>query len=147
MLFTLSFLGLLAPTHPAAPVVWSFGAHAQKDGIVLVELSAQLEDGWHMYATTLPSADGPLPTVFRFAPSTSFSIVGELHEPDPVEEYDPNFAMMVRYHSGQPRFVLKIKPSGDAPFVVAGELEYMVCNEKTCLPPVTVPFRITVPAT
>jgi len=26
-------------------------------------------------------------------------------------------------------------------------LEYMVCNEKTCLPPVTVPFRIAVPTT
>ena len=78
---------------------------------------------------------------------TSFSIVGELKEPDPVEEYDPNFAMMVRYHSGQPRFVLSIKPSSDAPFVVEGEVEYMVCNDKTCLPPMTVPFRITVPAT
>ncbi|MBP7407536.1 MAG: hypothetical protein KA941_02140 [Flavobacteriales bacterium] len=147
MLFTLSFLGLLAPAHPAAPVAWSFEAHAQKDGVVLVELLAKVEDGWHLYATTLPSAGGPLPTIFRFTPSNSYAIVGELQEPAPVEEYDANFGMLVRHHSGEPRFVLAIEPSGGTPFVVEGELEYMVCNEKTCLPPVTVPFRIAVPTT
>lgn len=147
MLFLLSFLGLFTTGHTADPVSWTFDAHSIEEGVVVIELNAKLEDGWHIYATTLPNEDGPVATSFRFTPSTSYVILGELKEPAPVEEYDPNFGMLVRYHSGQPHFVLAIKPSANAPFVVEGEVVYMVCNAKTCLPPVAVPFRITVPAT
>jgi hypothetical protein len=28
--------------------------------------------------------------------------------------------------------------------VVEGEVEYMLCNDKTCLPPVGVPFKVVV---
>lgn len=128
----------------AQPVQWSFLAVAEKDGSVVLELNAQAEEGWHIYATVLPSDEGPLPTEFRFSPSDSFELVGLIHEPDPVEEYDPNFAVDVRFHHGATRFAQRIKINSEEPLTVVGELEYMCCNGSTCLPPLIVPFRIPV---
>ncbi len=129
---------------PGAPVKWSFQAVPQANGEVLVQCTAALEEGWHVYALTLPSDQGPIPTSIRLKPSDAFDLVGEMLEPTPVETYDPNFGMVVRYHDGAPIFTQLIRPRKEGPVVVEGEVEYMVCNDKTCLPPVTVPFSLTI---
>ena len=86
----------------------------------------------------------PIPTTIRFAPSEHFAVAGQLDEPAPEEVFDPNFEMQVRYHSGTPRFVQAMNATTTAPFRLSGEVEYMVCNDKTCLPPVAVPFTVDV---
>ncbi len=111
-----------------------------------VMLTAQLEEGWHLYATELSSDQGPIPTSFRFMPSDAFEVAGVLMEPEAKEEYDPNFAMTVRHHSGRPVFSLPIMRKSKEAFTVEGELEFMVCNDKTCLPPEVVRFSIPITA-
>lgn len=142
----LPWISLFFAAQPGVPVSWNTQSAVQRDGTVLVELIAEVEEGWHLYATRLESDQGPLPTVFRFAPSEAYAVSGELLEPAPKEEFDPNFGMTVRYHSGSPRFAQAIKPVGRGGFIVKGEVEYMVCNQKTCLPPKVVPFELTIPA-
>lgn len=141
-------LALLATVPVGSPVSWSFSSASAADGSVLIEFAAECAEGWHIYATELPSDEGPIATSFRFTPSNAYKAIGELKEPLPDEQYDPNFAMTVLSHSGSPRFVLNVMPRTHERFVVEGQVEYMVCNERTCLPPVVVPFSITVtPAT
>ncbi len=144
MLVVLSLWSLLQAPPVTAPVAWSFSAAPIDDGRVNVELTARVDEGWHIYATHLPSDLGPIPTSFNIAPSDAFTIVGDWSEPTPVEEFDPNFGMIVRHHSGTPRFSIPIKPKVSGSFTVEGQVEYMVCNDKTCLPPVAVPFKLTV---
>ncbi|MBK7385065.1 MAG: sugar transporter [Flavobacteriales bacterium] len=144
MFAILPLLGLLSVSPDANPASWTFSARTLPNGQVSIELIATLEKGWHLYATELPSDQGPVPTSFRFEPSRAYEVVGKLVEPDPVVGYDINFGMVVRHHSGTPRFELIIDPVAKGPFLVEGEVEYMVCNEKTCLPPITVPFSIRV---
>jgi thiol:disulfide interchange protein DsbD len=139
------FLGLALP-QPSTPVDWKFSAVLRADGTVEVRCDARLDEGWHVYATELPSTDGPIATSIRITPSASYGAVIALEEPAPKEEYDPNFAMVVRYHAGTPRFVVLLKPATAETFTVKGEVEYMVCNDKTCLPPVVVPFDVPVQA-
>ncbi|MFN3876174.1 MAG: protein-disulfide reductase DsbD domain-containing protein, partial [Flavobacteriales bacterium] len=134
----------LVPALCGSPVKWRFSAGSSGDGLVRVELRAQVEADWHIYATSLPSDEGPIPTSIRFAPSDAYALAGPLQEPQPVEAYDPNFGMVVRYHDGSPVFVQWVRPSRPGAFEVRGEVEYMVCNDKTCLPPVTVPFALKV---
>lgn len=137
------FWSLLAV--PGEPVKWSFQAVPQDNGEVLIQCSVTVEEGWHVYALTLPSDQGPIATSIRLHPSEVYERVGDVQEPTPVETYDPNFAMVVRYHDGAPIFTQRIRPLKDGPVVVVdGEVEYMVCNDKTCLPPVTVPFSLTI---
>ena len=140
----LPVLGLLSAPAPSSPVTWTTSSTVAADGSVRVEIVAHMEEGWHLYATELPSDIGPLPTIFRFTPSKEYMAVGALQEPPPVEEYDQNFGVQVRYHSGEPRFTLTVKPAVKGEFTVEGEVEYMTCNGTTCLPPVAVPFKITV---
>jgi hypothetical protein len=126
------------------PIAWSFAAVTDSSGALFVELTATAETGWHLYATELPSDEGPIATSFTFTPSENYSLSGPLLEPGAIEEYDPNFAMLVRYHGGVTRFKQGIIPNGTGAFVVEGVLEYMCCNDHTCLPPLRVPFRIPI---
>ncbi len=142
----LLFLLTLLQSTPSDPAKWMFSAEPSADGIVNVQLQATLEEGWHLYSISLPSDQGPIATSFTFKQTNDWVASGELIEPEPVEEYDINFAMDVRHHSGSPVFVLPIKRATNDAFNVEGELEYMVCNDKTCLPPKVVPFSIVVPA-
>ncbi len=146
MPFLLSLLSILNYPPASAPVAWTFASIHQDNGSVTVEMLAVVDAGWHMYATELPSEKGPVATSIRFKPSTQYAILGELQEPEPVEEYDPNFDMVVRHHSGSVRFTMPIKPAVSGTIVVEGEVEYMVCNDKTCLPPKVVPFKLIIPA-
>lgn len=129
---------------PGEPVKWSFQALPQGNGEVLVQFIANLEEGWHVYALTLPSDQGPLATSIRLNPSNTFEFVGQLQEPTPVETYDPNFAMVVRFHDGAPVFTQRIRPRQGGTVVLEGEVEYMLCNDKTCLPPVALQFKVRV---
>lgn len=140
LLLHLGFLTTSGPAH------WSFGAELREEGRVEVMLTARLEDGWHLYATELPSDQGPIPTSFRFAANGSFVVDGPVSGPAPHEEFDPSFSMLVRHHSGEPVFTLPIVRRTPEAFQVEGEIEYMVCNDKTCLPPEVVRFSIPIPA-
>lgn len=144
MITLLLLLSLFFPSEPSSPVKWKFAASAAGDGMVHIELRTVVEDGWHIYATNLPSDQGPVATSIRFKPSSEFTFHGELSEPKPIEVFDPNFGMVVRYHDGSPVFEQVIKPVRPGALLVEGEVEYMVCNDKTCLPPVVVPFRLNV---
>ena len=141
----LALLTALSTLSPGEPVVaWSFSANVLSNGLIEVALTAKVEEGWHIYATKLENDLGPIPTSVRFEPSAVAAPVDALSEPQPEEVYDPNFEMQVRYHSGSPRFVQLFKPAGADPVIVKGEVEFMVCNDKTCLPPEVVPFTLQV---
>ncbi len=136
------FITLLFGGAQDPPVAWTISSAANEDGHLQVVLTAAIADGWHVYATSLPREDGPIPTVFRFERSDRYELVGDVSGPEPQEEYDPNFAMVVRHHSNSARFVQSIRATTQDTFSVAGEVEYMVCNDHTCLPPVAVPFGV-----
>lgn len=127
------------------PVRWEFGTKAAADGSIQVTLKAICEEGWHLYALTLPRDDGPFPTVIRVSPSTLFS-AGDPIEPAPIEVEDPNFQMLVRYHGHETEFAIPLKRGSNEAFQVEGEVEFMCCNDKMCLPPEVVKFSVPVPA-
>lgn len=127
------------------PVRWSFATATAADSTLQVLLTATCEEGWHIYALTLPRDDGPLPTVVR-APATDAYTPGPVAEPPAEEVDDPNFGMRVRYHSGTSTFILPIERSSPQAFEVHGEVEFMACNDRTCLPPEVVRFSLPVPA-
>ena len=147
-LLTILLTSLPSPVDSSAapPIAWSFSASALEGDLVEVRMDALIDPGWHIYATVLPREDGPLPTVVRITPGADHDIRGGVHEPRPVEEMDPNFGMLVRHHSGTPRFSVTVVRRTASAFDLQGEVEYMMCNDKTCLPPVAMPFTLNIPA-
>lgn len=126
------------------PVQWET-TYSQHDSTMI--FSAKIEAHWHIYATVLPSDEGPLPTEFTFDSLDGIELKDGIIEPQAIEEYDPNFELNVRYYETSVDFKQKISLSEDSKHKthkISGYITYMACNDEGCLPPVDVPFGITI---
>lgn len=139
-----SLLPIAPGVWAGGPVSWAFSVGSTSD-TVLARITAVCEVGWHIYALDLPSDDGPLPTVIAATPEPAYTALSP-REPMPMESVDPNFAMLVRYHEGTVPFTLPVLRGTADAFTIDGSVEYMACNDKTCLPPRTVRFKLDISA-
>ena len=125
--------GLGSLAWAGGPISWVFASGPTGGDTVQVHLTATCEPGWHIYALTLPSDEGPLPTVVTV-------------EQEPEETDDPNFGMVVRYHGGTATFSQPTERDTQEAYTLHGSVEYMACNDKTCLPPRKVEFTLDIPS-
>ncbi|MBI1317020.1 DUF255 domain-containing protein [bacterium] len=146
-LFSLLALGAWSSVQAQVfdPVQWSVEAvRVPESDKVELKLTATIEEGWHLYSQQIPEG-GPIPTTFSFKPDTHYSLTGTVKEPKPIVEYDPNFEMELRYFGHKAAFVQTIRSKTYDAFDIAGEVEFMVCDETQCLPPKYVEFVFRVP--
>jgi hypothetical protein len=124
-----------------APVKWSYAAKKISNTEAVVFLKATIDDKWHIYSQNVKDG-GPIKTSFKFSPSKEYSLVGQTTEPTPLTKYESAFSMNVSYFEKSVIFQQKIKLKSPNASVVKGQLEYMTCNDKKCLPPEDVDFSI-----
>lgn len=125
------------------PVEWSFKKEKLSEDKLELQLIVTAEAQWHLYAMDVPEG-GPIPTSFSFDKNENYELIGDVEEPTATEEYDENFDMTVKYHSGEVVFRQEVKVLTDKPFNITGSLEYMCCDDSRCLPPTTVDFEFPV---
>lgn len=125
------------------PVKWNFSAKEISDTEAELIFKATIDKGWHLYSQDIP-ADGPIPTSFTFTKSKDYELIGKVTEPKAIEEEDPNFGMTLKYFANDVVFKQKIKIKSKGEFAVAGELEFMVCDETKCLPPSIEEFSLKI---
>lgn len=125
------------------PVTWQYAAKKTpgKNEATLY-IKANIEPNWHLYSQNLKPG-GPNKTEFSFTPSKDFSLVGKTTEPKPITKYEKVFKMDVSYFEDEVVFTQKIKLNKGAT-TVKGKVEFMVCDDKQCLPPSEVSFSIPV---
>jgi len=124
------------------PVHWSYGAKRISKTEAVLFMKATIDDGWHIYSQTVKDG-GPIKTSFTFPPAKGYSLVGTTAEPKPVTTFEKTFGMDVSYFEKTVIFQQKIKLSADQ-VTVKGQLEYMTCNNKQCLPPEDLDFEVAV---
>ena len=125
------------------PVKWSFSSKKVNDKEADLLITAKIEKGWHVYSQFIEEG-GPIPTSFKFTPSSDFSLSGKVSEaPKAVSAFDKNFNMQIAWHETQVVFKQRIKLKNPKT-TVSGVLEFMVCNDEKCLPPAEVEFKIPV---
>jgi thiol:disulfide interchange protein len=117
------------------PVKWTFEAESTGDNTADLVFSATIDEGWHIYATELPSDMGPIPTSVTLDESSDFKTVGALKGGKFKTEFDPNFDMDLNFYDSEAVFRLPIERISGADFVATGYLTFMVCNDEMCLPP------------
>ncbi len=142
----LSIFFLLFAFHSFAqilePVKWSFDSKQNGNEVKLI-FKATIEDDWHLYDTSLPDG-GPVPTSINFEDTSKFELVGELEKkPKPTEKFDQTFQMDLRYFDGQAELIQTIRLKTDEPLTIAGYVEFMCCNDETCLPPTEADFSFS----
>lgn len=122
------------------PVTWKFKLEDSGSPEKEIVFTATTDKGWHLYDQDLPEG-GPVSTSFTFETLTGAELIGKpVPSVKPTVVYDEQFAMNLRWFPGTVSFVQKIKVTDPAKFKAEGEVEFMVCNDETCLPPERVSF-------
>ncbi len=122
---------------------WSYIAKNLGGNKYEVHIIASPPPGWHVYSQLTPDG-GPVPTTFKFNSNALISRQGVVKEKGKVITYfDKNFKVNVKYFEGQADFVQLVTIKGKIKTNISGEVESMICNDRTCMPPTTEKFNIT----
>ncbi len=137
----LALLALVAQAQILTPVKWKIklddkGGAPEKE----IVFTATADKGWHLYDMNLPEG-GPVSTSFTFETLNGAELIGQpVPSVKPTTVYDEQFAMNLRWYPGTVSFIQKLKITDPAKFKAEGEVEFMACNDETCLPPDQIPF-------
>ena len=137
----LALIALVAQAQILTPVKWKIklddkGGAPEKE----IVFTATAEKGWHLYDMNLPEG-GPVSTSFTFETLNGAELIGQpVPSVKPTTVYDEQFAMNLRWYPGTVSFTQKLKVTDPAKFKAEGEVEFMACNDETCLPPDQIPF-------
>ena len=123
-------------------VTWSRSVEDKSPTEKVLVFTATVKDPWHLYGTELPKG-GPTPTHLLVDKIEGAELVGGLTSAQkPVEMYDPNFEMTLRFYSGKVTFRQKIRITDPKKFAFVGAIRYMACNDEQCLPPANWEFTV-----
>mgnify|MGYP004629464053 FL=1 len=137
----LAIFTLMAQAQILTPVKWKIKLD-DKNGAAEKEITftATADKGWHLYDMNLPEG-GPISTSFTFETLTGAETIGQpTASATPTTVFDEQFQMDLRWYAGSVTFTQKIKVTDAAKFKVEGAVEFMACNDETCLPPDQVDF-------
>jgi hypothetical protein len=137
LVLLLSFTSMMyAQNH----VKWTFNYNAKSSTVIA---TGEIEPGWHLYSQKTDENAGPIPTKMVIEASKNYKLIGAAVEGTvPHEIFDKNFESTVylfetHYTSEQQ---IKVKKSG----ALKGEMQYMICDDTKCLPPISVPFTLEI---
>ncbi len=140
-------LGLLVMTVAVqaqilTPVKWKIQLEDSESAEKTVTFTATADQGWHVYDMNLPKG-GPISTSITYETLKGAELVGKPTSsvaPSVVRDEQAYPGLELRWYSGTVTFTQKIKVTDSKAFKMVGEVEYMACNDESCLPPETESF-------
>ncbi len=132
-----------------SPVRWSAQAPAgpvRPGAQFEVKVEARLDDNWHMYSLTQPPG-GPIASRITLPSDQPFEMAGPVRQSPPKREFDPNFNIETEIFETSAEFRLPIKVAASATpgdYDVRLQAFFQVCNDRTCLPPRSLPFTFKI---
>jgi thiol:disulfide interchange protein DsbD len=103
-----------------------------------VHVKALIQPKWHIYSVKNPEG-GAVATEIKF---TDGKVVGAIKEKGKLKTtFEKEFNVNQKYFESSVDFVqmVKLKAGNNK---IMGTINYMVCNDKQCLPPKEVDFKI-----
>lgn len=142
------FLLLLAGSISAQvknPVKWKIEYKESGKNVYDLIFNASIGDGWHLYDLG-PYTDGPNPTQFYFDESSNYKKVGGVKMLiQPKIEFDEMFQMKIGYFLNKAQFSQTFQVVSKDSVTVKGYVEWMVCDNGSCLPPTEYEFAVKLP--
>ncbi len=141
-------LGLLLLTATAAsaqlnPITWSFSAKKIADKTYELQMTATIQTNWHLYSQVQPEDAVAMPTTFELNPNPLFTLDGKIKEIGKLEKYtDKVLKVSANQYSNTVTFTQVVKMKGNAKTSITGTVEYQTCDDKKCLPPKKVSFKV-----
>ncbi len=140
----LAFAFAFAQGGSAKMVSWNFESKKIGDNIYEVRMTASINGNYHIYAQNV-GVDGPVPTSFKFARNPLIAVDGKIKEMGKlVQKHEEVWGGNVNYYEKTVDFVQVVRLKGKLKTNLAGTVEFMVCDDRQCLPPSEVEFKISV---
>ena len=128
------------------PVKWTQELKSTGETTADVILKASIDEGWHLYGLNLPKG-GPIATSIVFDKIENAEKVGSIQTPSKLlKAFDANFDMELNWYANEAVFIQKIKFTDASKVSIKGYVEFMVCNDESCLPPTKNPFKLGITA-
>jgi thiol:disulfide interchange protein len=138
------FISAFAQAQIYEPVKWETSVEKVSESEFDLVVTANIDKNWHLYSQNVPDG-GPIPTTFSFKDvEGQFQLVGKTTEGEGHEEFDNVFEMNIKYFENQAIFKQRIKVLTDSKIEINETLEFMVCDDTTCLPPTEVDISFEV---
>ena len=140
ILFTTAFNLIITLTFGQIlnPVKFNYSAVNKGNNQYEVHIKTRVDPKWHIYSIYNPDG-GAQATTINF---TNAKMIGKAREAGKIQtNFEKEFKVDQKYFETSVDFIQTVKvESGTRK--VKGTLEYMVCNDRQCLPPKTVAFEI-----
>jgi len=136
LIFTLFLLAnFVLQAQIKEPIKWKFqlrnGASLDQE----IVFKANIDAGWHLYNQNLPEG-GPVSTSFHFDKTQGVKLIGKtISTSKVIRKMDDVFGMELSFFEKEAVFIQKIKITDAKTFNIEGYVEYMGCNNESCLPP------------
>ncbi len=125
------------------PVKWTYTAKKIADKTFEVHITATIDAGWHVYTIDHKSDIGVATTV-KFKTNPLATASGKLStKTKAVKMKDPSSGEMVKFYENTVDIVQVFKLKANVKTNITGELEFMTCDDKQCLPPTTKTFSVS----
>jgi len=112
-----------------------------------LEVSAEVKEGWHVYAVTQPPG-GPTALRITLDKNTVAQAAGELSGTVPERRRDPSFDLETDFyaHAFSLRVPVLVKPSAGDGQTIPVSVRFQACSDRECLPPRTVHLSVPIDA-
>ncbi|MDI9357758.1 MAG: protein-disulfide reductase DsbD family protein [Phycisphaerales bacterium] len=126
------------------PVHWKYQVVKKGSAQYELVITATIQDGWHIYSHETGKG-GPVPTTVTINQSPLIKLLGNVKElGNRQQNFDANFNTQVQYYEGIVRFTQLFSMVANVSTDMSGTIEYMVCNDRECLPPNTIDFSVAI---
>ena len=142
--FLAGLIALAAQAQPAG-VVWTSTVEPIEGEEYRILLEAAVPESYHMYDMGPYDDMGPNATVITFTPSEGIQLEGGVEPLTPPHRYfDEVYGMEIGTFSGKAQFAQRVRLSAPQATVTA-QLEWMICDDTSCMPPEDLELTISVP--
>ncbi len=115
------------------PVTWNFKAIKIEGKKYEIIINASIEQGWHLYSTSLPEG-GPIATTFTFKQSPDFKLDGKVKEMTKAnKEHDEIFDLDLSFFSKEATFSQMVELNNIETSNIEGNIEYQACFSDKCI--------------
>lgn len=126
---------LTASIAGAQNVTWKHSVKHLENDIYQIVFEASIPEGFHMYDTSDYGPTGPTGTKFEFTPGQDVSLIDSIEMlTQPHKYYDEIYKMEIGTLEKKARFAQKVKV-GAAKETIKTYIEWMICNDGSCMPP------------
>ena len=139
-------LSLAVSAQSNNPVSWKTSVKMTSKTEGVITMTATMQAGWHIYNTTLIEGGSYKKTNINLSESTGIKLVGAPKASAKAVTVDDKDFGLISYWDNKVTFTQKFKVTDKTKARIIGNINYMSCNDETCMPPKNEKIDLAVPA-